>query len=107
MLAGLGGLAACKDRSEAAAPVHTKANTPALLGQAVLRCDDGGSVDVDFLDQGLRMAVTWLPGGPTEQLRAPATGRPFVGARTRATIVGGTTAFEQAGGSVRICHRPS
>lgn len=101
-------LAACSDKSSSSPPgLHDRRTMPTLLGQAVLACNDGTAVDVDFLDQGLSMAITWLPDRRAEELRASRTGGVFVGPRTRATIVGGTTAFEQAGGRVRVCHRPA
>lgn len=106
-LVGLSGLAACKGQPDLSKSTPTNAATPAPFGQALLRCDDGTSVEVDLLDQGLRMAVTWLPRGPTEQLNALNAGGTFVGKRTRATIVGSTTAFQVAGGHIRICHRQS
>lgn len=101
-------LAACSDRSNSTpSGLHNKRNMPGLLGQNVLSCEDGGKVDVDFLDKGLRMAVTWLPGRATEVLRARSTGSEFVGPSTRVSITGGTTIFEEGSGRVRRCHRQS
>jgi len=49
--------------------------TPRLIAQRIMYCDDGSRADVDFIDDGLKMAVTWLPKGRTEILHAQRTGR--------------------------------
>ena len=67
-------------------------------------CDDGTRADVDFIDDGLKMAVTWLPKGRTEILRAQRTGDEFRGDHSRAVVAGGSIAFTQRG-KIRVCHR--
>jgi hypothetical protein len=52
--------------SEPAEPAHDKRLTPRLIAQRIMYCDDGTRADVDFIDDGLKMAVTWLPKGRTE-----------------------------------------
>lgn len=67
-------------------------------------CDDGSRADVDFIDDGLKMAVTWLPKGRTEILHAQRTGEEFRGDQSRAVVAGGSIAFTQRG-KIRVCHR--
>jgi hypothetical protein len=83
---------------------HQKHLTPKLIAQRIMYCDDGMRADVDFLDDGLKMAVTWLPNGRTEILRAQRTGDEFRGDRSRAVVAGGSIAFTQRG-KIRVCHR--
>lgn len=77
-----------------------------VVGQRYVTCADGARADIDFMDDGLRMAVTWVPSGIHEVLIAPKTGEPFVGGRTRAIVAGGTIAFERGSAFVRICQHP-
>ncbi|GEM71460.1 hypothetical protein SAQ01S_12260 [Sphingomonas aquatilis NBRC 16722] len=84
---------------------HTHVRANHALGQQIVACDDDSRADIAFLDNGLRMAVTWLPRRGTEWLIAPRTGAAFQGARTRATIAGGTIAFQRDTGFLRLCHR--
>src|SRR3546814_4501769 len=56
--------------SQPAEPAHEKHLTPRLIAQRIMYCDDGSRADVDFIDDGLKMAVTWLPKGRTEILHA-------------------------------------
>src|SRR3546814_17752163 len=60
--------------SQPAEPAHEKHLTPRLIAQRIMYCDDGSRADVDFIDDGLQMAVTWLPTGRTDILHAPRTG---------------------------------
>src|SRR3546814_13281763 len=60
-------------------------------------CDDGSRADVDFIDDGLKMAVTWLPKGRTVILHAQRTGEEFRGDQQRAVVAGGSIAFAQRG----------
>ena len=60
--------------------------------------------DVDFIDDGLKMGVTWLPKGRTEILHAQRTGEEFRGDQSRAVVAGGSIAFTQRG-KIRVCHR--
>ena len=90
--------------SEPAEPAHDKRLTPRLIAQRIMYCDDGSRADVDFIDDGLKMAVTWLPNGRTEILHAQRTGDEFRGDRSRAVVAGGSIAFTQ-GGKIRVCHR--
>jgi hypothetical protein len=69
--------------SEPAEPAHDKRLTPRLIAQRIMYCDDGTRADVDFIDDGLKMAVTWLPKGRTEILRAQRTGDEFRGDQSR------------------------
>lgn len=85
--------------------LHNAETMPGLLGQRVVYCDNGSRADVDFLADGLRMAVTWLPRGKTEILHARSTGDEFRNGKTRAVIAGGSIAFTYGDGSIRICHR--
>ena len=85
-------------------PPHEKHLTPKLIAQRIMYCDDGSRADVDFIDDGLKMAVTWLPKGATEILSAPRTGGEFRGEQSRAVVAGGSIAFMQRG-KIRICHR--
>ena len=90
--------------SEPVEPAHDKRVTPRLIAQRIMYCDDGSRADVDFIDDGLNMAVTWLPRGRTEILRAQRTGEEFRGDRSRAVVAGGSIAFTQRG-KIRVCHR--
>ncbi len=90
--------------SEPAEPAHDKRLTPRLIAQRIMYCDDGTRADVDFIDDGLKMAVTWLPKGRTEILRAQRTGDEFRGDQSRAVVAGGSIAFTQRG-KIRVCHR--
>src|SRR3546814_7479375 len=63
--------------SQPAEPAHEKHLTPRLIAQRIMYCDAGSRADVDFIDAGLKMAVTWLPKGRTEILHAPRTGEEF------------------------------
>ena len=90
--------------SEPVEPAHDKRVTPRLIAQRIMYCDDGTRADVDFIDDGLKMAVTWLPRGRTEILRAQRTGEEFRGDRSRAVVAGGSIAFTQRG-KIRVCHR--
>src|SRR3546814_20413884 len=65
---------------------------------------DGSRADVDFIDDGLKMAGTWLPKGRTEILHAQRTGEEFRGDQSRAVVAGGSIAFTQRG-KIRVCHR--
>jgi hypothetical protein len=78
--------------------------TPRLIAQRIMYCDDGTRADVDFIDDGLKMAVTWLPKGRTEILRAQRTGDEFRGDHSRAVVAGGSIAFTRRG-KIRVCHR--
>ncbi|MBW6528491.1 hypothetical protein KZ813_16735 [Sphingomonas sp. RHCKR7] len=75
-----------------------------MLRQRMVFCDDGSRADMDYLADGLRMAVTWLPKGRTDILKARGTGDEFRNGRLRAVIAGGSIAFTRADGSVRVCH---
>lgn len=90
--------------SEPVEPAHDKRVTPRLIAQRIMYCDDGTRADVDFIDDGLKMAVTWLPKGRTEILRAQRTGEEFRGDQSRAVVAGGSIAFTQRG-KIRVCHR--
>ena len=85
-------------------PAHEKHLTPRLIAQRIMYCDDGSRADVDFIDDGLKMAVTWLPKGRTEILHAQRTGEEFRGNQSRAVVVGGSIAFTQRG-KIRVCHQ--
>lgn len=76
-----------------------------VIGERIVTCQDGTQADIDFLDDGLRMSVTWLPGGPSEVLTASRTGEPYQGKQTRAVVAGGTIAFQRGTTFVRICRR--
>lgn len=84
--------------------LHDDRKISDMLGQRMLTCDDGSQVDVDFLTDGLRMVVTWLPGRQPETLLARKTGDEFRGPKTRALIVGRSIAFERDKTPIRICH---
>ena len=90
--------------SEPAEPAHEKHLTSKLIAQRIMYCDDGTRADVDFIDEGLKMAVTWLPKGRTEILRAQRTGDEFRGDHSRAVVAGGSIAFTRRG-KIRVCHR--
>src|SRR3546814_8572957 len=60
--------------SQPAEPAHEKHLTPRLIAQRIMYCDDGSRADVDFIDDGLKMADPWLPKGRTEILHAQRTG---------------------------------
>ena len=85
-------------------PAHEKHLTPRLIAQRIMYCDDGTRADVDFIDDGLKMAVTWLPKGRTEILRAQRTGDEFRGNQSRAVVAGGAIAFMRRG-KIHVCHR--
>ncbi len=85
-------------------PAHEKHLTSKLIAQRIMYCDDGARADVDFIDDGLKMAVTWLPKGRTEILRAQRTGDEFRGDHSRAVVAGGSIAFTRRG-KIRVCHR--
>ena len=85
-------------------PTHEKHLTSKLIAQRIMYCDDGTRADVDFIDDGLKMAVTWLPKGRTEILRAQRTGDEFRGDHSRAVVAGGSIAFTRRG-KIRVCHR--
>lgn len=91
--------------SPPAEAVHNEGDMPGLIAQRMMYCDDGSRVDVDFMGDGLRMAVTWLPKGKTELLSAGTTGDEYRGTTLRAVVAGGSIAFTRAGGDIRICHR--
>ena len=90
--------------SEPVEPAHDKRVTPRLIAQRIMYCDDGSRADVDFIDDGLKMGVTWLPKGRTEILHAQRTGEEFRGDQSRAVVAGGSIAFTQRG-KIRVCHR--
>lgn len=90
--------------SEPVEPAHDKRVTPRLIAQRITYCDDGTRADVDFIDDGLKMAVTWLPNGKTEILRAQRTGDEFRGDQSRAIVAGGAIAFMRRG-KIHVCHR--
>jgi hypothetical protein len=90
--------------SEPVEPAHETHLTPRLIAQRIMYCDDGSRADVDFIDDGLKMAVTWLPKGRTEILHAQRTGDEFRGDQSRAVVAGGSIAFTQRG-KIRVCHR--
>ena len=90
--------------SQPAEPAHEKHLTSKLIAQRIMYCDDGTRADVDFIDDGLKMAVTWLPKGRTEILRAQRTGDEFRGDHSRAVVAGGSIAFTRRG-KIRVCHR--
>jgi hypothetical protein len=93
------GLTACGPAPDDTEGVlHNAETMPDLVGQRVVYCDDGSRADVDYLRDGLRMAVTWLP-------RARGTGDEFRNGSTRAVIAGGSIAFTRSDGKVRVCHR--
>lgn len=99
-------LGACKEADRVdEGGLHDKTELPSMIGQRVVFCDDGSRADVDYLGDGLSMAVTWLPRGKTETLRSKATGQDFRGPTMRATVAGGSIAFTSKDGPVRICHR--
>jgi|CoawatStandDraft_6_1074263.scaffolds.fasta_scaffold26049_1 hypothetical protein len=91
-----------RDTSE----IHQPHSMTRVVEQRYVTCADGSRADIDFLDDGLRMAVTWLPSGPTEILAASKTGEPFTGRHTRAIMAGGTIAFERGRTLLRICQHP-
>lgn len=99
-------IGAC-ERSPASSPggLHDRKTVPDLIGQRMMSCDDDARADVDFLNDGLEMAVTWLPGGKAVRLRAPATGEEYRGSGLKATVAGGSIAFTLANDAVRTCHR--
>ena len=90
--------------SEPVEPAHETHLTPRLIAQRIMYCDDGTRADVDFIDDGLKMAVTWLPKGRTEILRAQRTGDEFRGNQSRAVVAGGAIAFMRRG-KIHVCHR--
>jgi hypothetical protein len=85
-------------------PAHEKHLTQKLIAQRIMYCDDGTRADIDFIDDGLKMAVTWLPNGRTEFLRAQRTGKEFRGDQSRAVVAGGAIAFMRPG-KICVCHR--
>ena len=98
-------IAACNSApTQPTEPAHDKDLTPRLIAQRIMYCDDGSRADVDFIDDGMKMAVTWLPKGRTEVLSAQRTGDEFRGDQLRAVVAGGSIAFTQRG-KIRICHR--
>ncbi|KAJ8138909.1 hypothetical protein OY671_007878, partial [Metschnikowia pulcherrima] len=82
---------------EPAEPAHDKRSTPRSIAQRIMYCDDGTRADVDFIDDGLKMAVTWSPKGRTEISRAQRTGDEFRGDQSRAIVAGGAIAFMRRG----------
>lgn len=105
VLTGLALFSAGKGPQIVPVGLHDKRKLPSIIAQRIMFCDDGSRADIDFLDDGLGMAVTLLPDGKTEVLRARATGREFRGATMRAMVAGGSIALMRATGPVRICHR--
>nr|WP_246248773.1 hypothetical protein [Sphingomonas hominis] len=104
MAAGLA-VAACNPApTQPTEPAHEKHLTEKLIAQRIMYCDDGARADVDFIDDGLKMAVTWLPNGRTEILRAQRTGEEFRGDQSRAVVAGGAIAFMRRG-KISVCHR--
>ncbi len=103
-VAGLAAGACNPAPTKTAEPAHEKHMTLGLIGQRIMYCDDGTRADVDFIDDGLKMAVTWLPKGKTQILRAQRTGDEFRGDYSRAVVAGGSIAFTR-GSKVQICHR--
>ncbi|WP_413247214.1 hypothetical protein [Sphingomonas sp. 1P06PA] len=104
MAAGLA-VAACNPApTQPTESAHEKHLTEKLIAQRIMYCDDGARADVDFIDDGLKMAVTWLPNGRTEILRAQRTGEEFRGDQSRAVVAGGAIAFMRRG-KISVCHR--
>ncbi|QHD69595.1 hypothetical protein GS397_22835 [Sphingobium yanoikuyae] len=83
---------------------HEKHSTLKTIAQRIMYCDDGTRANVALSDDGLKIAVTWLPRGRPEILRANSDGDQFRNDQSRAVVEGGTLAFLR-GGNVRVCHR--
>jgi len=56
---------------------HDRQTTPTLVGEKMYVCPNGERLDVDFLDDGLTLDLSSLPGGRPLRLKASTTGAPF------------------------------
>ena len=83
---------------------HNASTVPGFLGQRIVYCDDGSRADVDYLVDGLQMAVTWLPHGKTQILRANRTGEEFRSRHLKAIVAGKSIAFTFSNKRIRACH---
>lgn len=96
----------CSDQEAAHdADPHALDRLDGIIGRRILTCNDGSQVDVDVLDDGLRMAITTLPQRHTHVVRASRTGASFRGKNISVDVAGGTIAITQAGHGIRICRR--
>jgi len=85
-----GVLSACSGPDETATDrKHDQRSIPALVGEQRYRCSDGAIVDADFMNDGLVLEMTRMPGGTAELLTAPATGLAFVGDKVNASFADG------------------
>lgn len=62
-------------------------------------------MDVDFVADALTIELSDMPDGALVRLKAPATGRTYVGRGITATIAGGDIHIQRAGEPLRTCRR--
>jgi hypothetical protein len=101
--------AACSGPGKPSAPTEAEihADEKQRLAWHPYRCDDGGTVFVEFADDGLRINVGPVPGKKKAvSLTAPAAGLQYVGEQSTATLKGSRLilAGSEVGGS-RSCER--
>lgn len=67
---------------------HDRQTTPTLVGEKMYACPNGERLDADFLEDGLTLELTSLPGGRPLRLKASTTGEPFVSEDARLRLAG-------------------
>ncbi len=89
--------------------IHARelAHDQAPPGQHIFACRDGGTLLVDFKNQGLTLELRRRDNQQPLRLTAPAQGLRFMGDNATATFAGGDLQLQVAKEPERVCRRSS
>ena len=79
---------------------------PNFIGEHFYACPDGSRLDVDFLGDGLTLAIKTRPNAAPERVTSPASGRTYVGRNLNVSISGGDRiTLKRPGAPDLVCNR--
>ena len=101
---GLLGCSPATNQSEAKASRDRE--LPNFIGEHFYACPDGSRLDVDFLGDGLTLAIKTKPNAAPERVTSPATGQTYVGRNLNVSISGGDRiTLKRPGAADLVCNR--
>ncbi|MBP2278565.1 hypothetical protein J2X47_004180 [Sphingomonas sp. BE270] len=101
------GLLGCSpSASDSEAKASRDRQMPDFIGEHFYACPDGSRLDVDFLGDGLTLAIKTNPNAAPMRVTSPASGLTYVGPNLNVSISGGDLiTLERPGARAMTCKR--
>jgi hypothetical protein len=111
LIFGVAFLTGCTEKQKPRAPTEQEIHSrdfetgSGVRGRHLYTCDKGGSLFVDFKDEGLSIELRREEGDIAEVLTAPAQGLQYIGDSGSAVMAGNELRLTDPRGGVRVCRK--